>query len=140
MDTTLLCLYEKMDYNKECIDTISTIHERIYPKWWHYHMNFQCHHNSKYYAEKEWLDVASVIAISNWHPIAHFINIDKKWNYIDNTTWEYGLYSEYYLIKKFKISDYLYPTAELNYLKIYIAEIYNKKIPRYKKKLSYKEF
>lgn len=100
-----------------------------------------CHHNSKYYAEKEWLDIASVVCLENgWSVIAHFVNVDKNWNYIDNTIWDHDIYKEYYLVKIFKKEEFMYPNIELERLKSYIADIYNSFVPRYKKKLSYKKF
>lgn len=83
--------------------------------------NFRCQMNAVHDALNDGQDkIAMCFYISDGRPIIHFINIDKKGRYIDNTLGRWSETFDYYLIRTIEKSSFF----DVN--KIFSA--YNKEI------------
>ena len=81
----------------------------IQVKPWDCRFNFKCQmnavHNALASGEEE---IAMVMYKMNNHNFnIHFVNINKKWEYIDNTIWQWAKIAEYRFIKKIDSADFL---------------------------------
>ena len=74
--------------------------EKVIP--WNCVFNYKCQMNAVDFAIKNWHKKLAMVMYkmkqSN-HWSIHFINIDEKWEYIDNTIWVWANKTKYRLIK-----------------------------------------
>jgi len=62
--------------------------------------NFRCHMNAVHDAiDKKQNEIAMCIYFDDNYPIIHFLNVDKKGKYIDNTLGNWASTYDYYLIR-----------------------------------------
>lgn len=69
--------------------------------------NYMCHANAVHEAfNKKNKEIALVVYFDGLQPCIHFINVNKKGNYIDNTLGRWSLIYEYYLIRHIPESEF----------------------------------
>jgi len=70
--------------------------------------NYRCQLNAVHDALNNNQDeIAMCFYFHNGYPIIHFINIDDKGNYVDNTLGQWSQTFDYYLIKRIKRESFL---------------------------------
>lgn len=81
-------------------DYIRSNHSKITVKAGKCRYNFQCHSNATHTSfKKGYEEMALVVYFDGDDPIVHFININKKGKYVDNTLGIWSQVYEYYLIR-----------------------------------------
>ena len=92
---------------KEIIDYLRGTKDRIEVKPGKCRYNFRCQYNAVHEAiEQKQKRIAMAMYIDEGYPIIHFLNVDRRGKFIDNTLGHWSTQNEYFFIKYIDEVDY----------------------------------